>query len=611
MFDAESESKKQEIFDLLLVAGYFRIRIPSLDDFDKILGGIAWGILCSGFDIDLDLDYNDELRLKEKIKLAERVVKGLKNMNCPHPLQPHQIQGLDYGCIHPVIKWLLQFVFETRQLRQDENEAISSQIGTKLLTNREVKLYETPAMPLAKPLLRNKKVQGYSYSDPLRVYSALAEYGNKKAAGYYKKLLIERNQLTAEEGQSANSKPQVSPAKPTPGSLADELKASQGGKMLKRPAEPTSSNKQRKKSEDDFAEVQADALEGFVERPRLARRNSISADDFMELLEENKEENEKIAEKIKEIEEKAAEGGALNGLQQETAVFQEQRQQLVESIEGMRSRVDDLEKKGAESAAAKKKAMKELEAVRGVHEELAGTVAKIEAEIRERESKLKKTDIEELNSLIAKQMVIKERKTELKTMAKEESKKVKAEVQKIEKKLEEIGKNQEIVEIGEVYDDRRAIYLAKEAELAEVSKETALLMRRIQEFPNNIEISQFSKRYVDLVDKIRKESENQKKLDTLNNGKIDIDRMCTDFFTLLKSIKENQAEVKKDKQRKELAENIDTVNKGLVQNLDLSKGAFKRATQENESLLTDLDKQLTFQREYYQLLQRMQLAYER
>ena len=91
MFDADSESKKQEIFDLLLVAGYFRIRIPSLTDFDKILGGLSWGILCSGFDIDIDLDYSDEFKLNQKIKLAERVIIALKKMKCPHPLLPFQI----------------------------------------------------------------------------------------------------------------------------------------------------------------------------------------------------------------------------------------------------------------------------------------------------------------------------------------------------------------------------------------------------------------------------------------------------------------------------------------------------------------------------------------
>ena len=63
LFDAEAETTKQEIFNLLLEAGYFRISIPSLNDFDKILGGLSWGILCSGFDIDLDLEYSDEFQL--------------------------------------------------------------------------------------------------------------------------------------------------------------------------------------------------------------------------------------------------------------------------------------------------------------------------------------------------------------------------------------------------------------------------------------------------------------------------------------------------------------------------------------------------------------------
>lgn len=104
IFDAESESKKQEIFDLLLVAGYFRIRIPSLEDFDKILGGLSWGILCSGFDIDIDLEFSDEYKLKQKLKLAERLLLALKKMKCPHPLLPHQISGrLDFGAIYPVV----------------------------------------------------------------------------------------------------------------------------------------------------------------------------------------------------------------------------------------------------------------------------------------------------------------------------------------------------------------------------------------------------------------------------------------------------------------------------------------------------------------------------
>jgi hypothetical protein len=77
---------RKQIFDILLNAGYYRIRIPSITDFDKVLGGLAWGIMCSGFEIDLDLKHNDELQMKLKIKLSERIVKALKRMKCPYIL---------------------------------------------------------------------------------------------------------------------------------------------------------------------------------------------------------------------------------------------------------------------------------------------------------------------------------------------------------------------------------------------------------------------------------------------------------------------------------------------------------------------------------------------
>jgi DNA polymerase III sliding clamp (beta) subunit (PCNA family) len=42
----------------LLLAGYFRIRIASLKAFDKVIGGIAWCITSSNFEIEVD--YNGD-----------------------------------------------------------------------------------------------------------------------------------------------------------------------------------------------------------------------------------------------------------------------------------------------------------------------------------------------------------------------------------------------------------------------------------------------------------------------------------------------------------------------------------------------------------------------
>ena len=58
--DDRQVKSKDELFELMYVRGYFRIRIPSLSDFDKLLGGLVWGVLNSSFIIDIDLNYQDE-----------------------------------------------------------------------------------------------------------------------------------------------------------------------------------------------------------------------------------------------------------------------------------------------------------------------------------------------------------------------------------------------------------------------------------------------------------------------------------------------------------------------------------------------------------------------
>lgn len=65
------------------------------------------------------------MQLGQKIKLAEKVCAVLKKMQCPIEIQPHQIQGLDFDRLYPIIQWLIKFVYETRETRQDFNKTMS------------------------------------------------------------------------------------------------------------------------------------------------------------------------------------------------------------------------------------------------------------------------------------------------------------------------------------------------------------------------------------------------------------------------------------------------------------------------------------------------------
>jgi hypothetical protein len=109
---------------MLLAAGYFRARIPKLHPFDKMLGGLAWCIISSNVEVDVDLHFDEDMTLGmcwqgiedvflnhsvrfwffllgHKIKLGENVIAALKKMKCPSPLQPHQLRGLDFQAIQP------------------------------------------------------------------------------------------------------------------------------------------------------------------------------------------------------------------------------------------------------------------------------------------------------------------------------------------------------------------------------------------------------------------------------------------------------------------------------------------------------------------------------
>ena len=129
-FGAEPEKQRDwpgEIAELLLNGGYFRARIPGPSlAFDKIVGGLAWSITASNVDVDVDLFYDDDIKMGQKLKLGESVERALRRMRCPFPLQAHQIQGLDYPAIFPVVQWLVKRVIATREELGDRTRSFAA-----------------------------------------------------------------------------------------------------------------------------------------------------------------------------------------------------------------------------------------------------------------------------------------------------------------------------------------------------------------------------------------------------------------------------------------------------------------------------------------------------
>ncbi|KQK83005.1 hypothetical protein AAES_64128 [Amazona aestiva] len=65
--DEEQNIKLTEILELLVAAGYFRARIKGLSPFDKVVGGMTWCITTCSFDIDVDLLFQENSTIGQKM----------------------------------------------------------------------------------------------------------------------------------------------------------------------------------------------------------------------------------------------------------------------------------------------------------------------------------------------------------------------------------------------------------------------------------------------------------------------------------------------------------------------------------------------------------------
>lgn len=117
--DEQQKIKYGEIIECLIGAGYYRAKIKGISEFDKVVGGMTWCIDVCNIDLDVDLLFQENSTIGQKIALTEKIVAALQKMNCPFMIEPHQIQGLDFIHICPVIEWLVKKSIENREERGD------------------------------------------------------------------------------------------------------------------------------------------------------------------------------------------------------------------------------------------------------------------------------------------------------------------------------------------------------------------------------------------------------------------------------------------------------------------------------------------------------------
>ncbi|XP_049931544.1 uncharacterized protein LOC116262428 isoform X2 [Nymphaea colorata] len=136
----------QKIVDLLASAGYSRACDSSLSVLDKVTGGLAWCISRCNTNSDLCVASDGAACLQDQLKVGEIIGVALRSVGCPHPLETHQIQGLDYDHVYPVLEWIVNRITSMRENMRDEKNADphaqSNEAGEKLHTDEHSSDFE-------------------------------------------------------------------------------------------------------------------------------------------------------------------------------------------------------------------------------------------------------------------------------------------------------------------------------------------------------------------------------------------------------------------------------------------------------------------------------------
>lgn len=624
--DADQNAKLKEIFDILLSAGYFRCRIPGITIFDKIVGGVAWCITCSNFDIDIE--FSEDMNLGQKIKIAEKVVATLKQMGCPYNIGAHQFQGLDLKNIFPIVQWLIKFVLETRDIRQDFNRSVSQFEGNKVYSqNDALQAYEAEAFLKAdksrdKRVNKNSKIDGFKLTDPVRAYSGLMEFDDKTARRTYNRLIHYLSGGTTAKGEKgkANLRQTTGRASTARGNVTG-ANTGTAQFQLPKPGQSSSIQHQQQQGADDddidmfIAENENLLADGeindeeFTAR-RIDRKNSLIKENLNKYVEKNREHISKNLQNTKE------ESGGIDFasmIRDENTMFEEKRALLARQIEKTTRDIETVKNNVAqyqEHVASVETKKKEIDKLNKELQEASNVInGKIDNYKQNRSSS--STDISRIAEYIKERNQLKSEKNALKKEIKGQMNRLEEEKAQIEKDWPTYSGPPDEALVHD-YTRKKAKYDEKYKLFAQLNQEIAVLQRKIENHPSAIEIAQYQKRMIELLDQMNSEMERYRDQYVKFNTLQDIRATQENNTQLMRSFKEGLQNAGKSKSKKEaFVKDLQQAYTGLQENLQKSASLLVKTKQQKDKVFENYAGALQLEREYFRLLRELQIEFEK
>nr|XP_046260122.1 coiled-coil domain-containing protein 93 isoform X4 [Scatophagus argus] len=570
--DEEQNVKLAEILELLLAAGYFRARIKGLSPFDKVVGGMTWCITTCNFDVDVDLLFQENSTIGQKIALTEKIVSVLPKMKCPHRLEPHQIQGLDFIHIFPVIQWLVKRAIETREEMGDYVRAYSIS-----------QFHKTHSLPEDEEFLQRKEQAVSAVLDVLEVYKPQRKYRRQKDAG---ELLDEESRVHStllEYGRRYGFSKQSKQDK------VDDRKASLAGGAQALPpgmAEVSEEDDLQAAEEMRIKTLMTSMAamaneEGKLTASAVGQIVGLQSEEIKQIASEYAEKSELSAE------ERSERYGPLQQHRRAVASLNKQIQNKTKELEELKAKhaevkkgCDEVKRSLTEATERSEKLDKELKSVEELEEQADSSV------------------LDKLRALVTMSENLKQQEQEFRTHCREEMVRLQQNIEELKaatgQDTEEQKERNQLID--KQYDTDREKLQKIRLLMARRNREIAILQRKIDEVPSRAELTQYQKRFIELYSQVSATHKETKQFFTLYNTLDDKKVYLEKEVNLLNSIHDNfqqamSSSAAKDQFLRQMEQIVEGIKQSRIKMEKKKQENKMRRDQLNDEYLELLDKQ--------------------
>ena len=575
--DPERIELYNKIVESLITAGYFRARINSLEPFDKILGGMAW--ILTGCFYDIDIEFKDEMNLTEKIRVSEKIVAGLKAINCPMTLNPVQIQGLDLKPLYQTLQWLQKRLLETRDERNALNKKISVNFYDKEYTEPEeeqLKLSnDTDEMLNAKynVLKENRKYKpksklNFNYNDELRVYFGMIEFGVKDIAFQRQFIeLLKKKKIVEDKNKNAkNPAAAGGVGKMQMGGESQDKLTKEEMKILN---DVMNNNIEEISNQENKQKVNASIIEAIFSEnmayisSEIENFDNAKGDESIDKIKLYAKEKERLEQNKKNI------ISQINQYDSELANYQQQEKQEKDEIQKIQDDIEKLKQTLAQNERNKETILQKVKEEQLSEEKLAFL-----SEKNKRKEELKANINKYKKDCLA------------------EKKLYDAQLENYQKKIEKLNDSENIAVFNEIdtnYNAELAKNTAKKKDLFDQNKIINMLTRKIQLYPSKLEIIQYQKRFQELYEQINKVSEKSNKILGENNSKSQVIALLQQKESVFVDLRKMYQGLK-PKEKDKFKITLNNVADGLAPSLNNSKNKLQElyeSIDKNQKKLND------------------------